>query len=137
MRRSKVLVTFILSIMSCNDKPVNSEEPQNHNPVIFSLLAFPDTIGPTDSVIVVCNAMDPDGDTLVYDWITDSRLRIKGALVGDHSLYHTHESYRIFYPTPFVNNPVDTPWVQCFARDVRGKSANGILNLIVRQPQGR
>ena len=138
MKQPMVLVACLLmNMICCNDNPVKSEKSENRSPILFSLVAFPDTIGRSDSAIVVCDAMDPDGDTLVYDWITDARLRIKGALVDDHTLYHTHENSRIFYPTRIVNVPADTPWVQCFARDVRGKSASGVILLIVRQPQRR
>ncbi|MBI5661450.1 MAG: hypothetical protein HZC46_04810, partial [Ignavibacterium album] len=67
-----------------------------------------------------CNATDPDGDTLVYDWITDARLRINGANPpDDRSLFNTFENSRIFYPTTLA---IDTVWVQCFARDRKGKS---------------
>jgi hypothetical protein len=133
MKQLLLLTTFVLlTINCCKDNPVNSVKPENRSPVIFSLTVFPEVIGPTDSAIVICNAMDPDGDTLVYDWISDGRLRIKGALAGDYSLYHTHENSRIFYPDG-VNTPIDTPWVQCFARDGKGKSANRIVHFIVRQ----
>lgn len=129
MRPSRVFVAFVLlSIIGCNDNPVDSGKRDNRSPVMFSLTFFPELIGPSDSVIVICNAMDPDGDTLVYDWITDARLRIKGSDVP--VLYHTRENSRIFYSTQLA---LDTVWVQCFARDVKGKSAGGILIFRVRQ----
>ena len=109
----------------------NPTQPQNHSPEILSLDAFPDTIGLSDSVIVICEAIDPDGDTLVYDWITDGRVRIKGY---NHSwLYNTSDNTHIFYPTEYVNFPMDTLWIQCFARDGRGKSDNGTVVFIVKQ----
>jgi len=76
--------------------------------------------------------MDPDGDRLVYDWITDGRLRIRDARPGDHSLYNTQANSMVFYPD-FVTSPPDTPWVQCFARDGRGMSDNRIVTFIVRE----
>jgi hypothetical protein len=129
MKPSKMYIACILlSIIGCNDNPVNSGKHENRSPVMFSLTFFPEMIGPSDSVIVICNAMDPDGDTLVYDWITDARLRIKGSDIP--VLYHTRENSRIFYPTQYA---VDTVWIQCFARDVKGKSASGLLVFRIRQ----
>jgi hypothetical protein len=113
-------VSLILINIFCSSNPV--EINGNQKPVIFSLTVFPDTIGPADSAIVICNAMDPDGDTLVYDWITDSRLRIKGVIpFWETRLFNTFENSRIFYPNQDIF-PFDTVWVQCFARDRKGKS---------------
>ena len=100
---------IVLIIFGCNEEPV---QPENHRPIIFSLTAFPETVNHSDSVIVICNAMDPDGDTLVYDWITDARLRINGANPpGDTRLFNTFENSRIFYPTQFA---IDTVWGPVF-----------------------
>ncbi len=112
----------------CSD-PATS--PQNHRPVMLSLTAFPEIVGASDSVLVVCQAMDPDNDTLVYDWITDGRLRIRGALEGEHCLYNTRENFMVFYPD-YIYAPVDTPWVQVFARDRRGMSAAQVVNFVIR-----
>lgn len=96
---------------------------------------FPDVIGPSDSAIVICEAIDPDGDTLVYDWITDARVRIKGSQY--FWLYHTSENTRIFYPTNINNVPVDTLWVQCIVRDVKGGATDGLVLFMVKQDLGR
>jgi len=106
--------------------------PDNHRPVISSVTVFPTVIGLTDSAAVTCFASDPDDDVLVYDWITDGRLTIQGALPGTHFLYNTHTPRRVFYPE-YITGPVDTGWVQCYARDGRGMSANRIVNIIVRR----
>lgn len=124
-----LLITIMLLNINCSENLVNSE---NNAPIIFSLTAFPEVIEPADSVIIICNAMDPDGDTLVYDWITDGRVKIKGANDFDHFLYNTYENSRIVYPKN-LNLLPDTLWVQCFARDVKGKSANSIVLFIVKQ----
>ena len=121
----KIIVVFLTLLFAyligCKENPV-AVKPENRKPVIISLISFPEVIGPNDSVIVVCNAMDPDGDTLVYDWITSSRLRIKGANPSwDTRLFNTFENSRIFYPNKDLY-PFDTVWIQCFARDRKGKS---------------
>lgn len=131
MTKLTVLFLFAITYMNCgNDNPV---KPENLNPIIRSLTAFPEVIGPTDSVVIICNAVDPDGDTLVYDWITDGRLKVQGALSNEHFLYNTHENSHVFYPEA-VRSPVDTPWVQCFARDGKGgQSVPKIVEFIVKQ----
>jgi len=123
-------LNMVVTLNSCSENPVKSE---NHRPIIFSLSVFPDVISLSDSAIVICNAIDPDGDTLVYDWITDARLRIKGANPqGDTRLFNTFENSRIFYPNK-NHPPLDTVWVQCFARDRKGKSdAELILFTVIR-----
>lgn len=124
------LVT-VTSLAACEDAdPVSP--PRNRAPVIHSLTVYPAEITPLDSVTVSCTASDPDGDTLVYDWITDGRLTISGAFPGDHSLYNTFENSRVFYPNA-VREPVDTPWVQSIARDRRGRSTGAVVRFIVHQ----
>ncbi|MCF8354463.1 MAG: hypothetical protein K9H48_08420 [Melioribacteraceae bacterium] len=115
--------------INCDDNPVDVKE--NQRPIIFSLTVFPDTIGPSDSAIVICNATDPDGDTLVYDWITDGKSRIKGTDYPDWSLYNTYENWRVVYPKNLNNVPIDTCWVQVFARDRKGKSDVGLVNFFL------
>jgi hypothetical protein len=128
MKKLLLLLTIILLNINCDDNPVEGKA-ENRSPVIFSLTVFPDVIGSSDSAIVICNAYDPDADTLVYDWITDAKLRIKGANPpGDTRLFNTFENSRIFYPTQFA---IDTVWVQCFARDRKGKSDAELVLFIV------
>ena len=118
MLRLMALIPLALLSINCdNDNPT---KPENHDPIIKSLIAFPEIIGLTDSVVIICNAVDPDGDILVYDWITYGRLRVQGAIPSDHFLYNTHENSHVFYPGGAIRSPVDTPWVQCFARDGKG-----------------
>ncbi|WP_290664987.1 hypothetical protein [Ignavibacterium sp.] len=128
-----LIIMLVLMSLSCSDNNPVDNKPENRRPVILSLTVFPDVIGPSDSAIVICNATDPDGDTLVYDWITDARLRINGANPpDDRSLFNTFENSRIFYPTALA---IDTVWVQCFARDRKGKSdAKLIIFTVIRDP---
>ena len=84
-----------------------------------------------NSLISVCVAIELDDDTLVYDWITDGRVRIKGT--DSHWLFHTSANTHVSYPTEIVDAPADTCWVQTIARDVRGGSNAGVVFFIVRQ----
>lgn len=99
-------------------------------PVIISLSASPDSIGPADSTRVTCRAFDLDDD-LVYDWFTDARLTISGNPFDQNFLYNTSGNSLVFYPGPGSPHTVDTAWVECSARDGRGKSASRIVNVIV------
>ena len=128
-RFSLPAIVLCAGLPACDDTlPV---QPVNRSPVITSVTVFPTVIGIADSALVICNAMDADADTLVYDWITDSRLEIKGDLGTDHALANTFENSRIFYPSATIT-PTDTVWVQRFARDRRGKSANRVVTFVVR-----
>ncbi len=102
---------------SCAEDPAT--RPQNGRPVILALTAFPEDLCGSDSILVVCQATDPDNDTLGYDWFTDGRLKIRGVPEGLHFDYNTHEPFQVFYPD-ILHAPVDTVWVQCIARDRLG-----------------
>ena len=126
-----IILSLILFIINCDEDPINPED-QTRSPVIFSLSVFPDIIGPQDSAIIICNAYDPDGDTLVYDWFTDGKSKIKGAYIYEETrLWHTLENTCIVYPKNLYNIPIDTLWVQCFARDRKGNSDNLTVHFIV------
>ena len=129
MKKTLLLLLVILFTRSCKES--NPVKPKNQSPVITSILVFPQTIEFTDSVLVVCNAMDPDGDTLVYDWITDARLMIKGT--KERRLYHSSSNSRIFYPTEYTHRPKDTVWVQCIVRDVKGGADGKVVRIVVQQ----
>ena len=126
----QVLVPALIipaSIGACGDH--NSVTPKNHNPVMSSLLASPQVLGPSDSALVTCNASDPDGDRLVYDWVTDARLRIKGSPFGVY-LFDSPNSSQVFY-VGILRAAVDTAWIQCTVRDHRGGGDARILFLFL------
>src|SRR5690606_15635671 len=119
----KILIAMfvLLNISSCNESPVEVKE--NKEPVIFSLVAFPDVVYPNDSLIVICNAYDPDGDTLVYDWYTSGIVKIKGLPPwASGALFNSYENSQIFYApdSQFVSAPKDTFRIECAARDGKG-----------------
>ncbi|MGA8848617.1 MAG: Ig-like domain-containing protein [Dehalococcoidia bacterium] len=53
----------------------------NHPPVITSLAAKPERVVPSGSCQIVCNATDPDGDELRYNW-SASGGEIGGVITG-------------------------------------------------------
>jgi len=93
-------------------------------------MASPDTVGPTDSAIVVCNATDIDGDVLVYDWATDDRLRIKGSVSGIR-LSGTAANSVVVYHGPITNPVSDSAFVLCSARDPSGAITSVFAYIVV------
>lgn len=106
--------------------------PMNRAPVITRAVIAPDSITASDSALVVLTARDPDADPLVYDWITDSRLRVLNSPDFDtNHLFNTTENFQVLVYGA-SGSPGETGWIQCFARDGRGKSASVILFLRLR-----
>jgi hypothetical protein len=133
-----LLIVIVLLNISCDDNPVNGKS-ENHSPIILSLTVFPEVVKTSDSLIVICNAIDPDGDTLVYDWYTTGVVRIKGLPSWDCcALYNSYENSQIFYApdSAHVSTPQDTFWVQCAVRDRVGGQDVRLINFIVKQDQG-
>ncbi len=113
---------------ACGDYPTR---PLNRRPTIASIVVFPNVLGQGDSAIITVFATDPDDDTLVYDWDTDSRLIIKGNRLGDHSLSHTSSSSHIFYRSA-VNPVNDSAWVWCSVRDYRGGGESRVVLILLQ-----
>lgn len=113
-----VIVLLALGTQSAGcDK--DTTRPANHDPIMTSLTVFPTDIGTMDSAIVTCIATDQDGDTLVYDWETDLRLRIRGNPPDDPTKFNTYNNAETFYPN-YIPAGVETVWVACGVRDRRG-----------------
>lgn len=104
----------------------------NHAPVITALVAAPDTIGPSDSTIVMCTASDPDGDSLVYDWETDARLDIKGTPTWNKYYNNQLVPQQTFYNANLSNPINDSAWVYCSVRDPRGGGSGRHVFIILR-----
>ena len=101
----------------------------NRTPVIHSLVVLPTSIGPADSAVVTCDATDADGDTLVYDWATDNRLRIKGAFdvtIKSNTLENSQTVYPNYRPLS-----LDTVFVACTVRDRKGGGSDEVVRFTV------
>ena len=103
-------------ISACGDD--HASKPINRSPFIRSFTANPDSLGPRDTALVVCDAVDPDGDPLYFDWITDARLRIKGAPGGVY-LFNSRSASQRFY-IGVLHRSTDTGRVTCTVRDNLG-----------------
>lgn len=129
-----VLVTLTSISFNCSENPVEVKS-ENRYPVIFSLTVFPEVVSSYDSLIVICNAFDPDADTLVYDWYTTGVVRIKGARDYEHAVFNTYENSRIFYAPDslHVKAPQDTFWVECAVRDrIGGMDVQTVLFIVTK-----
>jgi hypothetical protein len=105
----------------------------NHGPRILVLVAHSESIGPLDSSLVVCTAADADGDTLVYDWNTDGRLKIKGVPSWSMRLNNQlSDSVTVFNAN--LSNPInDSAWVNCVVRDRRGGGDARLVHVLLRR----
>ncbi len=128
----RVLISALLlggTAGACRHTPAAPLTPANHSPLMTSIVLFPSSIGPSDSAIVVCAATDPDGDTLVYDWISDGRLRLKDAPRGGYIFSSPRNSQIFYYDTPRA--PIDTAFIRCYTRDLRGGQDGRLVLLIL------
>jgi hypothetical protein len=111
-----LIAALSLAVAACQKSPV---VPVNHSPIMTSLTVFPTDIGVSDSAVVTCLATDPDGDTLVYDWLTGGRLRINGGSSYSPYKYNTFNNAEKFYPD-YTPARLETVWVNCTVRDRLG-----------------
>ncbi len=113
--RAWIALAVLAGIAACRPIPTR---PTYRSPVISAVDVFPTLIGQGDSVMVTLVASDPDGDSLVFDWVTDSRLRIKDAPRVVY-IYNTPSPSHVFYRS--VGAAIDNvAWIDCSVRDGRG-----------------
>jgi len=131
-KASHVLVLSLFlsaTVEACHRTPFAPAARVNHPPIITSLTIFPSAIGLSDSATAVCVATDQDGDTLVYDWISDGSLRLKNAPRGGY-IFSSPRNSQMFYPATLVA-PIDTSLIRCYVRDQRGGQDGRLVTLIV------
>lgn len=121
---------LLAGLLSCGvETPL---QPVNRSPVVQSLIAFPAIISPGDSAVVVCHATDPDGDTLMFDWMSGCRL-IKQGAPGD-LVWYSFSKTIVVYAGACADAPIDTGWVSCYVRDRKGGGAYaGSIRIVIRQ----
>jgi hypothetical protein len=99
----------------------------NHRPAIISLEAEPETVLPSGSLQVVCNAEDPDGDGLTYNW-SASGGEINGE--GDTVIWTAPVSAGFYDVTVTVTDSRGSEVTKHVTIGVRANSAPTITNLI-------
>jgi len=135
--RARRAIAGALALAACvaacsTTTPLEPVHP-NQDPVVQSLTAFPTTLAPGDSAIVVCSVTDADGDRLQFGWSSDCRLLKKGNVLGSETLYNASRSL-VVYAGKCNKAPVDTGWVTCEVWDDKGGFAYaGPIFIVVRQ----
>ncbi len=71
MNRQTALLLFV-SILAAGCGEDNSPGPSNHSPSIVSLTATPNRVRTSGVSSIVCEAADPDGDSLRYEWVAQA-----------------------------------------------------------------
>jgi hypothetical protein len=113
-----LVLAFVLGAGGCRKYVTR---PIYRRPVISSVVAFPTVLSQGDSTLITVFATDPDGDSLVYDWVAFNGLLIKDG-PGYNYLYNTPSGSRIFYRSSTGPSANDTAFVWCSVRDQRGGS---------------
>ncbi len=112
--------TLALALGSCKEK--SPTQPQvNHPPTILSVSVTPNPIGLSESTLVVCNAVDPDGDSLSYDWYSQRPIFISGAPDVVNLIDTRSNACTFYYAVPWSMTTY-VP-IQVFVRDPRGLQA--------------
>ena len=122
-----------IGVIAASCDPELPIQPVNHAVVVRSLTVFPAVIGPGDSAIVICEAFDPDGDTLYFDWFVDCRLLMSPP--GYNNFVFSERSGRmVVHAGACATAPLDTGFVSCSVRDGRGGGRRaGVALIAVRQ----
>lgn len=116
-----------IGVGACTEFPTR---PNNREPAISAVFAFPQVVGQGDSLLVTIIASDPDGDALVYDWETDARFVIKDAW-GVVYAYNTLTNSQILYRSTDAS-PDDTAWIWCGVRDRKGGGDRRLILIPLR-----
>jgi len=121
------LAVFALS-GACASKP--TAPPQNRDPVISGASVTPSVLSVGDSALITCDASDPDGDALVYDWYADGRFRLKDAPDGVFRFSCHTDSQLVYFVRAIA--PLDTARIFCYARDTRGGEAGVLIRFLLK-----
>lgn len=129
LRRLAPPAALLILIGACGSDrtPVT---PTNRPPIIRSVSAQPETLALSDSTTITCDAIDPDGDSLRYDWFTQVPLRIVGAPQGVYLYNSRSQTQILYYSGP--ESLTSLARVQVFARDTRGLQDGIEFFLILR-----
>ena len=126
-------ILFLFFSISCQEE---TTAPENNDPVISSMTAFPEQVELSDSFIVITEAYDIDGDSLFYDWSCTSGASIKGAPAwSPFELSNTKDNNRIFYAPDSVSNQIDSIRVFCHIRDGKGGGISGWIFVGIKTPK--
>ena len=78
---SALSIIAVASVTACDGDPVR---PENKAPVVSSMTIGLEQVYLGDACPVICNATDPDGDRLTFEWVAGSGY-VAGS--GDDAVY--------------------------------------------------
>ena len=112
-----MMLILIIAIIGCEE----STEP-NHNPIVNSIIAFPNPVQVSDSFAVFVSAEDIDGDPLTYDWFCSNRgAHIKEAPTDTvYELLNSKSNVIIFVAKDTLNFSTGHATIFCDVRDNKG-----------------
>jgi hypothetical protein len=112
-----IVLILLNNIIGCEE----STEP-NHNPVVNSIIAFPNPVQVSDSFAVFCSAEDIDGDPLTYDWFCTNRgASIKEATSDTvYELLNSSSNIMIFNAVDSLIYSPGHATIFCDVRDEKG-----------------
>lgn len=123
-----------IGVIAASCDPELPIQPVNRSPVVRSLTVFPAVIGPGDSAIVICEAIDPDGDTLYFDWSSDCRLSMSSPRNHGGTVFSERSGRMVVRAGTCATAPLDTGFVSCHVRDGRGGGRGaGFASITVQQ----
>src|ERR1051325_4277255 len=129
------IAVFALSGACDSSKP--TAPPQNRDPVINGASVAPSVVPVGDSALMICNASDPDGDAIVFDWYADGvdwyadgRILQKDAPDGVTRYSSPSDSQVVYYVRAVAR--LDTARIFCYARDRRGGEAGVLIEFLLR-----
>lgn len=100
----------------------------NHAPVINGVTCQPCTIQTWETVTLTCQASDPDGDPLTYEW-----WALPVGILWDEDEDHSQVTYQANYDlSPSITELTVT--ITVTVRDGRGGLANGSVDITVIRP---
>ncbi|MBI5169789.1 MAG: hypothetical protein HZA61_09900 [Candidatus Eisenbacteria bacterium] len=135
LRAVLAITATLVALLAVGCEQPTAPKPQNHPPVVHSIVGFPPVLVPGDSAIVVCSVTDADGDTLIYDWYSNAQIKVPGEV--DNLLENTRTNVmKVFTGTRF-GDP-DTGVVTCVIYDRKGGAAMGrVFFLLTNSPATR
>jgi chitinase len=100
-KNSLVIISTVIVVAAVLLLASSCTTPANHQPIIASLEIEAEWAVPSGSLQVTCNATDPDGDELSYEWST-SGGNITGT--GSEVIWTAPEEVGIYHVTVVVTD---------------------------------
>ena len=127
---ASIIILMQLILTGCKNQTTQSV---NRDPVISAFVASTNQIQLPDTFTVTCNAYDPDGDSLLFNWGCSGFLAMQGAPETEPYVLENskHRTVTFYSPSALVE-PADSITISCGAMDGKGGSASTHIVLPLR-----